>query len=356
MFCARPEDSTWRYLFEFDPDTKALVQLSHEDTYNGQYIQNGRGYAYVGNPNNSFYLAVRPEDPEEHVDLFTQGSVVSYAASPDGNRLYVHAAQGDEPHGIWEYDLTTKQLRPISGVMQQPFEAAEVIAPEELRITSFDGKEIPAYFFTPPMALQSAKEEGGFFERRMKYPAVIYIPPNSAQMQRSYGPRSQLLANIGFYFLAVNYRGVDGYGRDYANSYDPPTAAKDILAAYDWLIENPNINRNNIFIFSMSGGTPICRELLATEPDLWRGIAIDKPGSLSIDPRFIPRKMPKLFLITGGEDPAMPSVRRFADWAEKNDVDLQLEIYEDAAHITFDLESRKRSQKEVAEFYIRNVK
>src|SRR5690606_3737121 len=114
--------------------------------------------------------------------------------------------------------------------------------------------------------------------------------------QRSFGPRSQFLANIGFYFLAVNYRGVDGYGRDYSDSYHPPTAAKDILAAYEWLIQNPNVDRKNIFIFSMSGGTPICMELLATAPKLWRGMAIDKPGGMPVDARLNPRRLPKLFL------------------------------------------------------------
>ena len=408
LFCARPTNSTWRYLYQFNRQDKKLTQLSHEDTYNGQYLQNGRGYAYVGNPNNSFYLAVRPgalgtdaPHQSESTNLFTHGSVVSYAASPDGNRIYAHGAIGDEPQGIWEYSLVTRSLRQVANGMNKPFVASRVIAPDEIKVKSFDGLDVPCFFFTPPAAEGSARvpragsgvppelssnklssssqrnSQGnevlggspktaretralpGFFRSflpRTKYPAVIYIPPNTAQMQRSFGPRSQLLANIGFYFLAVNYRGVDGYGRDYASMGDSEAGAKDILAAYHWLIKNPNIDRENIFIFSMSGGTGICMELLATEPKLWRGMAIDKPGSCPIDSRFEPGKMPPLLFITGDQDTALPSIQKFTSWALSNHVELNTFIYTNAAHITFDLESRKRSQKQVADFYLEHLK
>ena len=175
-------------------------------------------------------------------------------------------------------------------------------------------------------------------------------------MQRSFGPRSQLLANLGFYFLAVNYRGVDGYGRNYSDAYNPSNAAQDVLAAYQWLINNPGVDQNNIFIFSMSGGTPIVLELLHLTPEHWRGVAIDKPSSIDNPSRFNAIKMPPLLLISGDQDQALPSVNKFIEWTKNNSVPARIIIYTNAAHITYDLKSRKQSQKQVADFFIESLK
>jgi dipeptidyl aminopeptidase/acylaminoacyl peptidase len=348
LFCARPTNSTFRYLFEFNPHTKLLRQLSHQGTYNGQVLQDGGGFAYVGNLNNSFYLAVKPQNSSEQTNLFTQGSLVSYAVSEDGKKIFIHGAIGGEPQGIWEYTLAQRNLRSVVGTTK-PFAASKAISLQEVTIKSFDGLEVPCFLLAP--------NTNSLVGQPRKHPAVIYVPPNTSRMQRSFGPRSQFLANIGFYFLAVNYRGVDGYGQNYAAQYDAALSAKDVLAAYHWLTNNPGVDPNNIFLFTMSGGTPITAELLASQPQIWRGVAIDKPGGgLEHTARFEPEKFPPLLLITGDQDPALASVGKFMDWAGKQGIEAQEIIYTNAAHITFALNSRKMSQKQVAEFYLRQLK
>src|SRR5207244_8839991 len=108
----------------------------------------------------------------------------------------------------------------------------------------------------------------------------------------------------------------------------------------------------NIFIFSMSGGTPICMELLATAPELWRGMAIDKPIDCPIYPEFEAQKVPPLLFITGDQDEAVTSVQAFASWANSNHVQLETLVYSNAAHITFDLSSRKQNQQEADDFFL----
>src|ERR1043165_550139 len=63
LYCSEDE-SEWRHLFRLDirPSKLEKTQLTFgaEHTYNGQWIQKRRGFAYVGSLTNHFYLAVRP--------------------------------------------------------------------------------------------------------------------------------------------------------------------------------------------------------------------------------------------------------------------------------------------------------
>jgi poly(3-hydroxybutyrate) depolymerase len=122
------------------------------------------------------------------------------------------------------------------------------------------------------------------------------------------------------------------------------------------LLKNPNVDKDNIFIFSMSGGTSLCMELMATAPNLWQGIAIDKPGEMGIDKRFEKRNLPPLLLLTGDQDPALPSIKKFQSWASTNGVNVECVYYTNSAHVTFGLNERKNSQHQVAQFFLNHLK
>lgn len=356
LFCAYPENSNWRYLFQFDPRTEQAIQLTTEDTYNGQFIQQGKGFAYVCNTNNSFYLAVRPKEPEGNTNLAVYGSVVNYTVAPDGNRIYITAAQGMEPPGIWEYDITARKLRLVADPLSKSFIAAKLVEPDKLKVDSFDGLEIP-YFLFPPTEIArkgTTKKTDGFVSRlvRTKYPAVIFIPPPTWQVQKQFDAQSQFLANIGLYFVAVNYRGCDGYGKAYAGYADISKAAEDILTVHQEILKNSNIDQDNIFLLSSSAGREIVFELLATSPELWRGVALDKPVNCPIDERHVPSKLPPFALITGDKEKGFSALQKFVSWAATNKVELKLLIHTNSGHITYKLSERKNTLNHIASFYL----
>lgn len=90
--------------------------MNHEDTYNGQWLLDGAGYSYVVNTNHSFQLAIRAANPLLNTNLFVKGNVVIYKTSLAGDKVFVSASMGVEPHGIWEYTITNHVLRKLAYV------------------------------------------------------------------------------------------------------------------------------------------------------------------------------------------------------------------------------------------------
>lgn len=354
LFCARPATSSWRYLFEFDPRTRGLRQLSHEDTYNGQWLEGGSGYAYVVNTNNGFHLAVRPQDTRLHTNLFASGGVVNYTVAPGGNLIYITAALGAEPHAIWEYDVRSRGLRSLWGNPGRTFSASRLLRPQEFKVRSFDGVEIPCFLFSPAKSTEQGPEEAT--ARPGRHPAVVYVPPTSSQFQKSFDERSQLLANLGFYFLAVNYRGCDGYGREYSALANTAHAARDVLAARNHLVAHHPVDPKRIFLCTISGGSDVVFELLATGPGQWQAVALDKPSGTPIDPRLAPGRLPPMLLITGDADPAFPAVCRYADWARSNGAECKLVVHTNSSHFTFKVDERKDKLDRVARFFLEHLR
>jgi dipeptidyl aminopeptidase/acylaminoacyl peptidase len=347
LFCARPGSSTWRYLFRFDPEKSVLTQLSREDTYNGQWLQPGSGFAYVGNSNNSFFLAIRAADPAKSTNLFTRGSVANYTVTPRGDKLYATAAQGMEPQALWEYDIDAMRLRQVTQGSKVAFVASRIVEAEESRAKSFDGLEVPYFLFAP---VRREQRPAGFFSRGEKHPAVIYIPPQSFQMQRVYSPRAQIMANLGFYFIAVNYRGCDGYGKDYAAMDDPGDGAKDVLAVYRSVIRKHPIDKENVFLLTSSYGNVVTYETLIAAPKLWRGAAFMHPGTPPIE--RLPASLPAMYLRSWSGDPNLSEFLEFERWAIGNELDVVLEVNTDDEHIDFTTLNAKERQDHINRFML----
>jgi dipeptidyl aminopeptidase/acylaminoacyl peptidase len=354
LFCARPANSTWRYLFKYAVADGQPTQLNQEDTYNGQWLEQGRGFAYVANTNNSFHLAIRTESPEGWTNLFTEGSVLSYAATPAGDQVFVSGSVGMEPQGIWEYDLGRKSLRPVVSCMGSG-SVCHVVVPQERRVKSFDGVEIPCFIFPPPALARARPSENGAAAPK-KYPVVIYLPPSSAQFQRRFEARSQLMANVGFYYVAVNYRGCDGYGREYAGLQDAAGAARDVLAVYEELRKDPAVDTRNVFLCTLCSVSTPGLELLATAPELWRGAIFSHPAGWSEDGRYQPKQFPPLLITNGDQDNSLPSTKEFKSWADVNGVEAKLVVYRNMEHVLGNQEQFGDDLRLGAQFFLDHLK
>ena len=357
LFRSHPAGANWHFLYKYNPATWVLTQLSHEDTYNGQWLQNGSGFAYIINSNNSFHLVIRTKERRDWTNLFSDGNVASYTTSPTGDRLYITASQGFEPRAIWEYTITNRALRKIAEGWNR-FKVAEIVQPREFTLTSYDGLKVPCFLFAP--AALSANSENAqsaiphFFLPKRKYPLVIYLPPPSAQFQRGFEYQSQTFANMGFYFAAINYRGCDGYGAEYAQLANPANAARDVLRLYQALMKNPNIDAKNVFLLTSSGGMAVVTELLASKPKLWRAVGLDKPSGCAVDERFDPGKLPPMIIIMGNQDPALDSMENFAAWARTNGVQVESVIHRNTGHIIYSEKDRQDTLQHLVEFFDAN--
>lgn len=357
LFCARPTNSTWRYLFEYDAQDNIAKQLNDEDTYNGQCLADG-GFAYVGNSNNSFFLAIKTTERSGWTNLFTKGSVANYTVTPDRKRLYATAALGIEPQATWEYDISGRALRKVTEGTTKPLKTSRLSNPTEFKVKSFDGLEIPVFSFPPVNGIKNSVGESPAVASGTpalpSHPVVIFLPPQTFQMQRVFDTRAQMMANLGFYFVAVNYRGCDGYGKDYAKLDNAEEAARDVRAVYDEIIKNPAIDRKNIFLWTSSSGSAAGYELLATAPELWRGAVLIHPV-LSTTER-LSNKLPPLFLCSGDQDGALSGAMDFQKWAKANGVEVVSEIYTNAGHVNYNAAEIKDRQDKVNRFLLSHLK
>jgi len=341
LFCARKTNSDWRCLYEFDTETSRLNQLTTRATYNGQCL--GRGYAYVGNTNNQFFLALRPGRPEEATNLFTGGNVTTYAASRDGRKVFAIASTNVEPPGLWEYDIAMKSLQNLVKGQTQSWQAATLAAPQEHCLKSFDGVEIH-YFVTPPATMVKN------LATTNRFPVVLYLPPATWQFQHGFDLPAEFYANLDCWYVAVNYRGGDGYGRQFAQLQNTANAARDALAVLDQIAMNRCVDARRVILSSESSGGEEVLELLRSQPDRWRGAMLHHPAMGAGDAESLPTNTPPLFIVAGSMERFLPGLQEFTEAANQRGLKAELHIQAASGHETFNTDRIKETLLQELDF------
>lgn len=322
LFCGRATNSQWRCLYEFDPATQKLKQLTTRGTYNGQCL--GAGYAYVGNISNEFYLALRPANPKLATNLFRGGNVITYAASADGGHVYAVASEGMEPVSLWDYDVARQNLRQLVSGQPQPWQSASLIEPGPRWTKSFDGLVVP-YFVLKPAALTGNRHSP------KKFPVVLYLPPASWQFQRAFDQPAEFFANLNCWYVAVNYRGGDGYGRKYGEMQSLPDAAHDVLVVLSKIKTNTNVDLQRIILVSESNGSDVLLELLKNGTNHWRGAILLHPEMAGLE-AGPPPACPPLLLIAGDLERSKNVLGEFTDTAAQAGIPAQLILQRNTGH------------------------
>jgi predicted esterase len=339
LFCSW-DKSNWRRLYRLKACEGGWSTVRVSDTndhcYNGQWIQRGNGFAYVGNQTNHLFLAVRPEKPTDSTNLFIGGHVYGYTVSRDGDKIYAIASTGSEPLGVWEYAICEHQLRYVGG--RAGFSTAVPVRREQYWVESLDGTKIPYYVSQP-------KD----FNRKFKYPAIIGAPPRGLQFFQAWEMFSQFFANIGVFHIAVNHRGVDGYGRDYSQ-LNTASADLDIEAVYQEVIKNPNIDRQRVFLMAHSGGTSVISRTVKDFPGQWAG-AIVFSGDLPSREEIQKQRL-RVFAFVGDLDFASTKneVNRLQRWAEINHIPFTAFHAPHTHHVVTDTDIDRQSYLALADF------
>jgi dipeptidyl aminopeptidase/acylaminoacyl peptidase len=133
-------------------------------------------------------------------------------------------------------------------------------AASTIRFPTFDGREIPAYWFVP-------NEGDG------PWPVVVDVHGGPESQRRpDYSPVNQALVAAGFAVLATNVRGSTGYGKTYNHLDDVEKrmdSVADLAAANAWLREQPNVIADRIAVMGQSYGGFMVLSSLTTYPELW---------------------------------------------------------------------------------------
>ncbi|HEY0420303.1 MAG TPA: alpha/beta fold hydrolase, partial [Acetobacteraceae bacterium] len=174
-------------------------------------------------------------------------------------------AQGPvTPPGLWLWeDGAARQLALPDPLAPAGLTQADLVEPELVEWTSFDGTKIPGFWMLPK---GKAPQAG--------WPVVVWVHGGPASQTRAnFRPDIQMLLSQGYAVLMPNMRGSTGYGRAYmlADEVEKrPDMMRDLEAAHAWVAARPEADASRIGIMGQSYGGWVVLAAITLQPQLWR--------------------------------------------------------------------------------------
>ena len=220
----------------------------------------GDALAYSTNEDGASRVVIREvaSGSERALSGLPPGVVEGMVWSPDGSRLAFAWSGPRHPSDVWVAgrDGVARRVTDsdLAGLNRDEFGE-----PATVRYRSFDGLEIPAFWYPPRVS--GAR------------PVVIEVHGGPESQRRiGFSPLTQLLLAEGYGVLAPNVRGSTGYGKAYCHLDDVekrPDAVADLAAAAGWLRQRPEVAGAKIAVMGGSYGGFMTLATLTTDPDLW---------------------------------------------------------------------------------------
>lgn len=296
-------------------------------------------------------------DDDRQVSALPVGVVSGLTWSPAGDLLAFALSGPQHPSDIWVTGLdglarriTTAEL---GGLDRDGF-----VGPATTRYPSFDGREIPAFWYRPTGASDGP------------WPVVVDVHGGPEGQRRvEFNPVIQFLLARGFAVLSTNVRGSTGYGKTYCHLDDVERrmdAVADLDAANAWLRARPEVVPDKLVVFGASYGGFMVLSSLTSYPDHWAagvdvvGIAnfitfFERTGPwrrhlrspeygdperdhdllVAISPiHQAERITAPLLVLHGRNDPRVPlaEAEQLVDRLRALDRDVTLRIYDDEGH------------------------
>jgi dipeptidyl aminopeptidase/acylaminoacyl peptidase len=196
------------------------------------------------------------------------GVISDFAFSPDGARLAFVLNGTQHPPDIWELDIRTNQAKRATFISHDPMVEERLCAPDLISFTSFDGLDIPAFYYKP-------KKTAG------KLPVVVFVHGGpESQIRAAFNPFLQFFLDKGFAVCTPNVRGSTGYGKTYTHLDDVRKrmdSVRDLVHLVDWLKEEGGADSDQISIMGRSYGGFMVLAAITHYPEIWSS-AIDIVG------------------------------------------------------------------------------
>lgn len=288
--------------FGWLPDNRTLWWLSEEDGYSHLYASDGgkpraltSGHWEASQPQASadgralFFLCNRQRPGVYEVctvganggetrEVTSLQGVEDFSLSPDGSKLLVRHSSSYLPPQLSVVDANGGQARQLTDTRNAAFKAREWVQPEMVQVPSKHGAgTVWGKFYGPKQ-----------YEPGRKYPIVMFVHgagylQNVTERYPNYF-REQMFHNLlvqkGYVVLDLDYRGSEGYGRDwrtaiYRNMGHPEL--DDYLDGLDWLVANKQGDRDRAGIYGGSYGGFMTFMALFRKPGVFKAGAALRP-------------------------------------------------------------------------------
>ena len=239
---------------------------------------------YEWHPDGTRLVAVRNERNRLHLVVVDASDGSAEVLARGGSWLSPHWTAAGDILAAYEDHATPGEFRRLTpgeahATIHAPAPKAVRAAPhaelEEVAFESFDGTEIPGFLMRPRGA--SADDP---------VPAIVY--PHGGPTD-AYGDvwdgHAQYLLDKGYAWLAVNFRGSTGYGRDFERKNHGDWGVgdtKDCLAAADFLRTLDWVDGDRLGIFGASYGSYMALLAVTDDPEHRFRCAVAKYGDCDI--------------------------------------------------------------------------
>jgi dipeptidyl aminopeptidase/acylaminoacyl peptidase len=197
------------------------------------------------------------------------GIASSLEFSPDGRHLGLTLSRPDAPADAYSIDtksgeLTRWTFSEVGGLIPATF-----VVPEQIEFRSFDGRQIPVYYYRP----RGASRE---------HPAPVLISIHGgpeSQFRPEFSGVTQFYVNeLGLAVLAPNVRGSSGYGKSYLrldNAERREDSVRDIGALLDWIAQKEELDASRVAVIGGSyGGYMVLSSLVHFSDRIRAGVDI----------------------------------------------------------------------------------
>ncbi len=234
---------------------------------------------------------------ESTVKLPAQGIVGGMNFSANGSKLVFTFNSSKNNSDIWLYDLETQSLSQITKSDRAGIDAETFVAPELIKFKSFDGREIPAWYYRPrtnliksniPVAnkvetiiqdtVRKINDKVGKIGDKTSIlagglPVIVSVHGGPEGQERpAFNPLYQYYLSRGYAILATNVRGSTGYGKTFTHLDDVrkrEDSVKDLAFSVDWLRKSGGADPKRIAVMGGSYGGYMTMAAVTLYPELW---------------------------------------------------------------------------------------
>lgn len=369
------------------------------DGYSGVYL---RGIETGGKP---LISTISAEDTVA-VQLPGKGIVGGTTFSRDGSKLAFSFSSPTNNGDVWIYDIKSRKLSQVTQSDRAGIDPKTFVTPELIRFKSFDGREIPAWYYKPnararvsTRAKQPTTERSHAFvplygKAMNAFPVIVSVHGGpEGQSRPGFNALFQYYLSRGYAVLDPNVRGSTGYGKTYTHLDDVEKredSVKDLAAVHEWLVKKGGADAKRIAVMGGSYGGYMTMAAVTLYPDLWaaavntvgivnwetflkntsgyrRRAREVEYGMLDKDIEFLRRISPirkidrikaPLFVIHGKNDPRVPytEAEQVVAALKGRGAIVEYKLYDDEGHGISKLKNRLELYPLVADFLDKYMK
>ncbi len=337
----------------------------------------------------------------ETVKLPAQGIVGGLTFSEDGKFLAFSFASAKYNSDVWLYDLQSKRLTQITKSSRSDIPQESFVEPQLIKFKSFDGREIPAWYYKPKPPYGWGFIEGNMTDeakerirKQKEFRVIVSVHGGPEGQERpGFNPLYQFYLSRGYAILATNVRGSTGYGKTFTHADDVrkrEDSVRDLASAVEWLKTSGGADAKRIAVMGGSYGGYMTLAAITLYPDLWAA-AVDtvgianwesflkntsgyrrrqrevEYGMLDKDVDFLRSISPlakadkikcPLFVIQGKNDPRVPytEAEQIVKAVKDKGGIVQYKLYDDEGHGISKLKNRLDLYPQVADFLDKYMK